>query len=215
MKAFGNKQGFTLVEVLLAVTVFSILMTGLYTAMSTAAFIWRDSETQTLYYQRGRVAAAVLATELRGSYVPSVVNRINKPSAPSFFEGSGESISFIKREMYSADAPDVLVAAQVTIYVNGDELVKKIRKIKAFSGGAAPMPIFVDAEEKEYVILEDIEDLSFQYEWANGTKSGECSSTMGPPAAVLVKFTPASLNKSERESVPVFETAVPIIGGSR
>ena len=83
MNLYRKEQGFTLVEVLLAVVIFSILMTGLYTALSTAASIWRDSETYTAYYQRGRVAAAILSTELRGTYEPSLSDRRLNPSAPS------------------------------------------------------------------------------------------------------------------------------------
>jgi len=62
------RKGFTLIEVLVAMTLFSVVMTAVYAAFQTGARVWRHGEENMQMFQDARVALTLLARELRSAF---------------------------------------------------------------------------------------------------------------------------------------------------
>ena len=62
------RKGFTLVELLVAMTVFSVVMTAVYTAFHTGARVWRYGEENMQMFQDARVALTLVSRELRCAF---------------------------------------------------------------------------------------------------------------------------------------------------
>lgn len=85
MRSDGN--GFTLVEILVAVTIFAIIGVGLYSALATGIITWRKGEVGSTIYQEARLALGRISVELRNSI------RYNDEKF-NVFEGGVDSIKF-------------------------------------------------------------------------------------------------------------------------
>jgi len=59
-----NRYGFTLMEVLVAFSLFALVMVGIYSAFYAAMRIWKDGEKDLSLYKDARLALALMATEI-------------------------------------------------------------------------------------------------------------------------------------------------------
>lgn len=80
-----HDAGFTLVELIVASTLMTLVLSGVYFTFSTVVRSWRDAEAGTEAYQEGRRALGLLERELRG--VPE--------SALHLFQGRYDEVSFV------------------------------------------------------------------------------------------------------------------------
>jgi len=64
----STRKGFTLIEVLVAMTVFAVVMTAVYAAFQTGARVWRNAEENMQMFQDARVALTLLTRELRCAF---------------------------------------------------------------------------------------------------------------------------------------------------
>jgi prepilin-type N-terminal cleavage/methylation domain-containing protein len=90
IKKFPN--GFTLIEILIAITIFSVVALSLYSTFFSAIAVWRRSEALNRVYQEARWSLEVIANELHNAIVLDYTDRYPDFTA---FEGSSDKISFL------------------------------------------------------------------------------------------------------------------------
>lgn len=74
---YRQRQGFTLVEILLALTISSILILGINAAYQQAYLIWSNIENRRPIYHTTRVVTETLRQEISCLYIPSAVKDKN------------------------------------------------------------------------------------------------------------------------------------------
>lgn len=120
------RSGFTLVEILLAVTILGLAMTAVYSTWSAALMAWRRGSDASEVFQRQRIVIDTLA-ELAQSAVyfgasPSLyaVEGVSKP-------GWGDRVSFVTASDVSLPPSEAIDAGmrRVTISMEQDEYGRK------------------------------------------------------------------------------------------
>lgn len=87
----GNANGFTLIEVILALTIFALMSGILYGAFSLSQSAVEKSEANSTRNQKQRAIA-----DLLGSYVRSGFPYRESPQDPSvYFDGDSDSVTFV------------------------------------------------------------------------------------------------------------------------
>ncbi|MBI3694223.1 MAG: prepilin-type N-terminal cleavage/methylation domain-containing protein [Acidobacteria bacterium] len=97
--------GLTLLEVLVAVSLLSLLSVAILTALRTGAMAWEKTNTNLMLDRRIASANAIFHAELEGIFPAWAQARPAGPNAPStflFFQGQPESMRFVTS--YSLEA---------------------------------------------------------------------------------------------------------------
>ncbi|MBM3251331.1 MAG: prepilin-type N-terminal cleavage/methylation domain-containing protein, partial [Candidatus Omnitrophica bacterium] len=85
-------KGFTLIEILIVLTIFSVVALSLYSTFFSGTSVWRRSEDLNRIYQEARWSLDTIANELRNAVILDYSNIY-----PDFvvFEGGSDKISFL------------------------------------------------------------------------------------------------------------------------
>lgn len=167
MKKSKRASGFTLLELLIALSFFTVAFVVVSSVFGTGITAWRRSEGESAFYQEVRLATERIGLELRNSL----------PYAGIPFEGEENSFSFLQvRHPRSGPSPEWI---RVTYKVSSKEgSAHLIRQLVPFLKG----------EETEATVLSDLSDIRFSYplfetdgtwEWKERWDSG--ISETGPP----------------------------------
>ncbi len=97
-----NKAGFTLVELLVATTMISVVMVMVYSSFNSSLKMWRSGDRSVAAYQDARIALTLMTRELQSML----------PTAMHLFEGESDSFQFyeVATPLYpgSGDGPRTL-----------------------------------------------------------------------------------------------------------
>lgn len=96
-KQKNNFSGMTFIEILVGLTIFSVVAVSLYSTFFSSTSAWKKSEELNRLYQEARWSMDTIAKELHNSVIFSYKN-----SYPNFkvFEGKADSISFLNEDDY-------------------------------------------------------------------------------------------------------------------
>jgi len=180
-KGISGNAGFTLMEILIGITIFTIIATVIYSSLNAGIRIWNRSNRMIAGLQSARVFFALASSDLRNAIIYDTKG-IN-------FEGSPSGMAFM-----------TVVTAAGKEYTQGPELVKVAYyldsrtetvkravagKAKGFdTGKAKPATLFTGVRGK---------DFSFEYYYTSEfTKTGcewkdEWADTGKVPAGVRIK----------------------------
>lgn len=220
-----HSRGFSLMELLVAMTVFSIVMTGVYAAFRDAARLWRDNEADADVFQQARVAVSIMERDLRSM----------SESSAFFFKGDSAGRAGRhddEMEFYTVVPPmvgrerRVPRLVRVAYYLRRERFRGNVlrrreqlvegplpRKRDFARAGGTPTDFAVDLGRSDYIELaENIESMRFRYYWPNlevGEKwRSECQPGEGPPPCVQIEliFTDPHIRGGRKK----FLTGVPI-----
>ncbi len=85
MKNLGNQHGFTLIEMVVSLTIFSVISLSVYSSFAGGITVWRKAEEFSSVYQTARLVLDSMALELTNTVKVSGTE----------FEGGPRIISFI------------------------------------------------------------------------------------------------------------------------
>lgn len=157
LKSAAKTDGFTLMEILIAITTFMIIAAAIYSSLNAGLRMWRGSNRMIGCLQTARVFFALMSTDLRNAVVrdPEGMN----------FEGSETGMAFMTvitaggREF--THGPEL---AKVAYYLDSRaRIVKRVvaGKTKDFDiSKASPVPVFTGVDD---------EDFGFEYYYKSGT----------------------------------------------
>ena len=137
-----SKRGFTLLELLLALTFFSVVMIVVSSVFSTGILAWKRGEGESGFYQELRLTLDRMGIEIRNAL----------PYETTPFEGKKEKVSFA--EVHSTRSPVSLEWVQVSYEVKKNaESMSLVRRV-------APL---LKGEDREAVLLSGLSDIHFSY----------------------------------------------------
>lgn len=99
----GNNRGFTFLELLIAVAIFSISAVAIYSSFNVGIRAWRKAEDSYKIRQEARQALSVMSRELRSA----LSFKLKKPDETfeDSFDGSSDEVSFW-RALRTADSKE-------------------------------------------------------------------------------------------------------------
>lgn len=161
------RLGFTLVEVMLAVTILSLVIIAVYSTWSAALMAWRRGSNATEVFQRQRIVIDTL-TELAQSTVyfaasPSLYAVIGA-SKP----GWGDSVSFVTASDVALPPSEAIAAGmrRVTISMEQDEYGRKYLAIvnaPAVSANESNTTSTTTVQLQAHVLSMDVTGFSVRY----------------------------------------------------
>jgi len=129
MTRWDDQQGFSLLEVLISLSVFTIVIFAVYTTFTASHRTFARGEDKIEVQQTSRVAMGMAASEIRtAGYDPSNVMTLMPTTAIQV--ANANTLTFI------ADVDGNNVTDQVTYRLQGTQLIRDF----ASWGGAAPFP---------------------------------------------------------------------------
>ena len=81
LKALHNSRGFTLIEVLVSVSLIAYLMVILFSATDAASHAWRDGQARTDAFQSGRTTLEIMSRELTPAVVDTRMQFVVAPGS--------------------------------------------------------------------------------------------------------------------------------------
>lgn len=176
----NRKDGFTLLELLIAFTIFSVAMVIVSSVFATGIAAWKRGEKESGFYQELRFALDRMAIELR--------NALSYEKIP--FEGRKELVSFVQVHFPRSSPPEWV---QVTYEIKkAEDSTFLVRRTTPFSGG----------ETEEETLLSGLSEISFAYPFfeAEGKWSWEESWVSRSTSKKPPPFFQMELLKDEHEA---------------
>lgn len=219
----GGQNGFTLLELLLALSIFTIMASGLYGVLKAGMDVQRVGEEVTRTMQIARVALDRLARDLRCAYVSTGTFGSAENLNGEFFVGTDESdgeydtdtlcffsVCRLPQQNVREDSPDEWIGGVCDIVemeyrVSRDEaddvsgLVEAVRQIVQIE----------DEEPTETEIAPEVVSLNFRYhdgdDWQD---SWDSSTDKQLPRAVEISIGIEPGEKSRDNEIRYFTTVV-------
>ncbi len=183
-----NRSGFTLVELLIAITLSIVIFIILLAAMRLGYKSQEAGTARSEQAQKVRIICDRVAWLLRGTY-PFYLNKLDQQKL--FFEGKSDQAGFVTSSVdaYGSGPEDQGGLKWVSIYTDKDGI--KIREKVYFLED-----VFDDSGGKVYLLDPDVNTIAFEYlDIPEGEKQGSWVSEWDPddketlPAAVKVQMT--------------------------
>lgn len=168
-KSFISREsGFTLVELLMATTLMSIVMVSVYTTFASGIRVWRDGETGADALHEARLAMQVLRDDLQS--IP--------PGTFHLFKGAGDTLEFytLARPMdVESDTGLGMMYVTYRVGARGGSLENTLLRTEARVEGPLPAPagrgehtdttLVELAREQTFALAGDIESFTLRYLW--------------------------------------------------
>lgn len=146
MKGWQNQKGFTLLEVLIALSIFVIVLLAVYVVYESSRATFIRGQNKVEVQQTARVAIEMMASEIQTpGYDPS--NAMTLMPTTAIQAGNANSLTFV------ADVDGDNVTDQVTYRLQGNQL---IRDFASWNGAAFPAPVSDQ-------LADGVTTLSFRY----------------------------------------------------
>ncbi|MBM3248457.1 MAG: type II secretion system protein [Candidatus Omnitrophica bacterium] len=162
-KKKNNFSGMTFIEILIGLTIFSVVAVSLYSTFFSSTSAWKKSEDLNRMYQEARWSMDTIAKELHNAVIFSYKN-----SYPNFkvFEGKADSISFLNEDDYGINR--VLYFLEAKENGGGEIFLLKRQESSLIDS------LQISVEEKSEEIFSSLvakDGLKFSY--AHGVVNGE------------------------------------------
>jgi len=171
-----KSRSFTLVELLIASSIFAVVMVALYGAFSSGVFGYRNIDERVSAYQQARQALERINRDIRNSYVYSSVD--------TKFSGASDKVSFMALVDDYSFLEFVRNVAFVSYYLEGDTLMRLCRR--------GQESLKDSSQSKADEMSSDIDKLTFTYVYEDNGALKEADAwdlAKKLPAAVKVKLS--------------------------
>jgi len=115
-----KSRSFTLIELLIASSIFALVLVALYAAFSSGVFGYRNIQERISAYQQARLVLEHLDRDLRNSFAYS--------PADTKFSGQGDKVSFLSLVDDYRGNEIISAFAFISYYLEGDKLMRLCRK---------------------------------------------------------------------------------------
>jgi len=151
-RSWRKEQGFTLIELVVSLTIFSVISLPIYSSFAGGISVWRKAREFSSVYQTARLLLDDIATELKNAVKVSGTE----------FNGGPRSISFItlRRGSHGASARRDTQIAKVTFEVLRDPSASGYA---LFRRQASNLKVRGEAE----LMVGSLSSLDFQYTYIN------------------------------------------------
>lgn len=167
MTSLNDRKGFTLLELMISLTILGLIATVIFSSLRLGLRTWEKGEEKVEQYQRIRVVLEILESQLRSTYPYIIQDEKTKEQFP-FFQGEKDSIKFVSPISFKTEEPMGLslvsykVAGQgrgalqyspAKVFLASEELIlnKDIFKEESIK------------EKEEIELFPQLKQISFQY----------------------------------------------------
>ena len=173
-----NRKGFTLLELIVATVIFSIVIAAAYSLLDSAQGMTSRAELRTHLFQSARVALQAIEDDFRGAVMPAVAPTSPNPNDLSFIGTSGgtdqqplDRLEFVSISRHTAGQYDVNVVdvvrgsdvAKLSYWIEQDTSRKAHGLVRERPVELAPVSGFVHREEDVIEISRDVAFLNLRY----------------------------------------------------
>ncbi len=205
LKILRNSKGFTLAEMLIAMVIFSIVVSMTYAAFSTTFRVIEDARAGSKYGERVRIALERVTEDLESLYFSENGIFEGKETFHGDFRGDTLSFTSTAHLVFHKDAPP---AGYATISYSVEESTD-YNGLRLFRRDLAYLPGQQNEEEKGFLLCDDLREVAFTYIDENGneqenwdSESKKESKAEEIPRAVKVKMSfPDQKNEGELFSI--------------
>lgn len=196
-----NSQGFTLLEVVIAVTLLSLVMTGVYGIFSTISTTQQRLESDSEGYHQARVIFDRVGRELSGSYL-ALANEYSAFTAGDDEHGDPYLAFTSTSALTRGDAPGGLVRVRYEI---DTELGKTVGRLLR-----SAVPLFIpDDPEQRQRLSSQIKELEWRFYDGNSWHDDwDSRSSNSLPQTVEMSMTLVSNNR-EIQVLTAFDLSLP------
>lgn len=168
-----KKRGFTFIELMLAVTIFSIIAVSIYSVFRIGAKLWVRTSPLIEANQSFRFFFNAISSDLKSAVIYT--------KKGTDFEGEDQRISFMTLVEMSGPniIPHLELARVVYFYDKTNKAVKRVvaTRLEGFNENAKPSDILNNIEDKdfefEYCYKSGSSATEYDYEWKNAWQEGE------------------------------------------
>lgn len=151
------KEGFTLIELFIAISIFAVVAIALYSTFFAGISVWRRSGESRDVYQDIRFVLDDMTRDLR-----NIVYYTKDPESAFAFSGTADELDFITLEGPFVEK-DTSRKELIKIVYRFDDAIDGLVRIRADKS----LGFDIEKGEKE-ILLKDIEDLKFEYCYDSG-----------------------------------------------
>lgn len=205
MMKMGNNRGFTFLELLIAVAIFSISAVAIYSSFNVGIRAWRKAEDSYKIRQEARQALSVMSRELRSAF--SFKLKKSDEAVEDSFDGSSDEVSFW-RALRTADSKEGYPAGIYKVTYKSGEAQSLRRVLQSYRQ-------YVDIEGEEdsgSVFLSGLSGFKLEYAYADVEEIGWQSAWKDKQGALpfMVKVTLSFPSQGKAGPVDFTETiAIP------
>lgn len=151
-----TKKAFTFIELLVAISIFSVIAVSIHSVFNTGVFVWRRLNTAADVYQQSSVALELMGSEI-ANYIPSQKVKL---------QGNAEEISFLGK--FKNEGVDKLsricffLEQSTNTLMRSQEDFKSVLNTASLEGAGSLAP----GNDKSVVteeFLTDVKALEFKY----------------------------------------------------
>jgi len=205
MSGRSASRGFTLVELIIALTVLSLLSLSLYGTVSIGARSAAIGERKSEQARRFRIATDLIVRQLRSAAPMHVVGEDEEEAQP-YFIGESERMSFVTAVPQSPNSSGLAVVDYW--YDDGALMMSEIPYFAAFAGDMFDSSL--DHLVYETTLLYDIRSVRFEYrrsdfDTSNWADDWDAADEEALPAAVAITLEPDGPDgTSWYHEIPIF-----------
>ncbi len=212
-RKFFNNHGFTLMEIMLAISIFAAVVSMAYGSYNASFKVIHSAESQARLYEKSRVVMGLLTNDLQlfyqgnGAIFQGAEENLNGKRADSLAFSSTSHIKFDRDDISTGYA---LIGYKTTVSANEDEGLSLYRYDKIFLPGDEEQ----DEENAGLKVCDGIAEVRFQYfdkagesydEW--DSEEPEDTRNMFP---AMIQITLRFISPENPETDIVFKTGVVI-----
>lgn len=189
------RRGFTLIEILIATSIFSVVILSLYAAFRTGISSYRRLDSAFNIYQTARILFNRMETDLKNSFIYSEGN--------SKFQGTNSALQFFSVVDSFAEGKRVENVSRIKYYLEEDALKRASQQ----GLGALEADTEIQGEEiasnikeflLQYAYSKDVKDRPF--DWLDSwPQESDPDSIKNVPIAVQIKLKLIEKDKANRE----------------
>ncbi len=194
-----NEKGITLLELLIALALAVIILTTLFAGMRAGHKSQASGSEKAELTQKMQIVSDRLSWLIRGAY-PFVLKKPDEQEL--FFNGESDSLGFVTTSIdeYGTGPEDLAGLKWVSVYKDDDAL--KIREHVYFLE-----EVWDDSGGNEYVLLSDLDDITFEYfdipeDESEGSWSSEWDATEKIYLPSAIKVSLSFIHNGQTVSVP-------------
>lgn len=201
-----NNRGFTLAELLIAILIFSFVVSMTYAAFSSTFRVIEDASSSSHYAERTRITLARIVEDLESLYYAD--NGIFEGKETFHGEFRGDFLSFNSRA-HLLFHKEALPAGYATISYSAEESADQ-QGLRLFRRDVAYLPgQEIEEDQLGFLLCDDLREVVFTYIDENGTEQENWDSELKKesedselPVAVKVKISfPNEKNEDELVSI--------------
>jgi len=199
----NKKNGFTLIELMIVIAIFSLLILSIYSAFRTGLLSQEKIDAAANLYQKARLSLSLIEAELKNAFVYA--------EPDSKFIGSSESMEFFSiLDAYDKEGKISSNIGYIRYAILDNSLTRKASE--------GILALKVNPEDEGESFLSEVEELSLQfaapstvstklYEWQDfWPKDGDVDQKKQLPIAVKIKL----VLKQKDNSLVEFNKIIPL-----